>query len=377
MSISAVHWFSYNMKLPYWNDDVAHLNIIRSTSRIFYSVIEPVLDLLSASSVVIPLEAKYYDISSYSTEALSLSPTGDPDASSKIPTGFTTDFTHVPSAPSSSILEEVEIKDIRDVPFKHTLPFPIEKLPSALPHAHIEANANHEAIIWSCLKSLNQFNTDVFSEDAIWRDLYALTGTLRTFNGQSCILSIWAELECIHHQAYFALIPSSSKIIRVGAESSWIQARFSFETFGKPATLCSCQIGVIPDSTLRWKIWLLTPILKELKGFQNPDFIKPGKGNRTSQRTNNSMQQTHFDCVVVGAGFAGLCLAGCLKVMGIHSVVLERSAEVGDNWLKRYDSTRFEVFDYVWLGVLVISLIVHTSRDYKKPISSLIILYAV
>jgi len=59
------------------------------------------------------------------------------------------------------------------------------------------------------------------------------------------------------------------------------------------------------------------------------------------------MQQTHFDCVVVGAGFAGLCLAGCLKVMGIHSVVLERSAEVGDNWLKRYDSTRFEVFDYV------------------------------
>jgi len=135
------------MKLPYWNDDVAHLNIIRSTSRIFYSVIEPVLDLLSASSVVIPLEAKYYDISSYSTEALSLSPTGDPDASSKIPTGFTTDFTHVPSAPSSSILEEVEIKDIRDVPFKHTLPFPIEKLPSALPHAHIEANANHEAII--------------------------------------------------------------------------------------------------------------------------------------------------------------------------------------------------------------------------------------
>jgi hypothetical protein len=194
---------------------------------------------------------------------------------------------------------------------------------------------------------LNQFNADVFTKDAIWRDLYALTGTLRTFNGQSRIMSVWPEVASVHHQAYFALIPNSSKIVRLGAESSWIQARFSFETFGKPATLCSGQIGVISDSNSGWKIWLLTTILEELKGFPNPDFIKPGEGNRTSQSTNGSAQQARFDCVVVGAGFAGLCLAGRLKVMGIPSVVLERNAQVGDNWLKRYDSARCEVFDYV------------------------------
>jgi heterodisulfide reductase subunit A-like polyferredoxin len=91
----------------------------------------------------------------------------------------------------------------------------------------------------------------------------------------------------------------------------------------------------------------LTRVLEELKGFPNPDFTKPGEGNRTNQRTNGSAQQARFDCVVVGAGFAGLCLQVVSKVIGIPSVVLERNAEVGDNWVKRYDSARCEVFDYV------------------------------
>jgi hypothetical protein len=71
----------------------------------------------------------------------------DPDASPKTLTGFAADPPHVPSAPSSFVLEEVETKDIGDIPFKRTPPFQIEKLPCELPHAHIEANVNHEAII--------------------------------------------------------------------------------------------------------------------------------------------------------------------------------------------------------------------------------------
>lgn len=50
-----------------------------------------------------------------------------------------------------------------------------------------------------------------------------------------------------------------------------------------------------------------------------------------------------FGCVVVGAGFAGLSVAGRLKAMGIRSVTLEQNPDVGDNWLNRYESMRCEI----------------------------------
>jgi hypothetical protein len=253
----------------------------------------------------------------------------------------------VSSVPPETVIDHKQAS-IKDTPFTRTPAFPIEKLPGSLPNAKVDADVDHATIVSSCLKHLNHFNAKAFTKDAIWRDVYALTGTVRTFSGTKHIKSVWTELSDLHHQSDFALIPGSSKVVRMGVNCSWIQARFSFGASGQPRTLCSGQIGIVPDPNFGWKIWLLTTILEEIKGFPSPDFIGPEAWNGATNEPNGISKSSQFDCVVVGAGFAGLCLAGRLKAMGVPSVTLERNAQVGDNWRNRYDSARF-----------------HTSRDYS------------
>lgn len=257
------------------------------------------------------------------------------------------DFSKIGYFPSSMSKPQLDLK-LKEAPFKRTPPFPIEKLQGSLPLAPVAKDVDHAAIISDCLQHLDQFDSDAFTEDAIWRDLYALTGTLRTFNTRKHIDLVWTELFNIHHQCGFVLTPSSSKIVRVGPDSSWIQARFSFVTTGNPKTLCSGQIGVVPTPGGKWKIWLLTTILEELLGYPNPDFMGP----QNPRASFNEQQSTpnDFECVVVGAGFGGLCLAGRLQAMNVRYVTLERNPNIGDNWRNRYDSARCEYPDFLNSG---------------------------
>jgi hypothetical protein len=128
---------------------------------------------------------------------------------------------------------------------------------------------------------------------------------------------------------------------------SWVQARFTFETHGQPGTVCSGHIALSLDSSSQWKIWTLTTMLEEIKGFPSPDSIKFASGNNEAVNGNHSNAHNadpDFDCVIVGAGFSGLCLAGRLTALGVRSVTLERNARVGDNWRNRYDSARCKTF---------------------------------
>ena len=251
----------------------------------------------------------------------------------------------------------------KEAPFKRTPPFPIEKLQGSLPLATVANDVDHSTVVSNCLQQLDQFDGDVFTDDALWRDLYSLTGTLRTFNSRKNIESVWIEVFNTHHQCDFVLTPNSSEIVRIGKDSSWIQARFSFVTAGSPKTLCSGQIGVVPTSAGKWKIWMLTTILEELLGHPNPDVMGtqiPRASIQGGQPSSND-----FECVVVGAGYGGLCLAGRLQAMNVRYVTLERNANIGDNWRNRYDSARCE------LQVSAIQIhssdkiTVHTSRDYS------------
>ena len=269
-----------------------------------------------------------------------------------------------------SILPEKSISSnqnsIKDIPFIRTPAFPIENLKGSLPHAEVATNVDHASVASSCIKKLNHFNTQTFTGQAIWRDVYALTGTVRTFNGAEQIQSVWTELSDLHHQSGFNLISGSSKVVRLDTNCSWIQARFSFDTAGQPEALCSGQIGIVPDRNSGWKIWLLTTILEEIKGFPSPDFIGPQATDETISEPAGAPQSSQFDCVVVGAGFGGLCLAGRLKAIGVRSVTLERNANIGDNWTNRYESARCKIPSVQNLGSVLTIYTVHTSKDYSN-----------
>ena len=249
------------------------------------------------------------------------------------------DFSKIGYYPSSLSKPQPDPK-FKGTPFRRTPPFPIEKLQGSLPLATVAKDVDHATIVSNCLQQLDQFDADIFTDDAIWRDLYSLTGTLRTFNTRKNIESVWTELFNTHHQCGFVLTPNSSKIIRVGNDSAWLQARFSFVTTGNPKTLCSGQIGVVPSPNGKWKIWMLTTILEELLGYPNPDFM--GSQNPRASVNEGKTTSNDFECVVVGAGYGGLCLAGRLQAMNVSYVTLERNPQIGDNWRNRYDSARCE-----------------------------------
>ncbi|KAI1628439.1 flavin-containing monooxygenase [Exophiala viscosa] len=223
--------------------------------------------------------------------------------------------------------------------FKRTPKFPLENVPGKLPHARIPDDVDVASVAAKCVSNLNTLQSSSFADGAIWRDLYALTGLPRTFFERTQILPVWKEVGAYQRARGFSLVPGTARVISFGPEIGWIQASYRFETSGIPAAMCSGLIGVIPDEEGQWKIWLLTTVLEHLRGFPSPDrFPQASDANYDVTQIKHS---DPYECVVVGAGFAGLCMSGRLKALHVRYLTLERNARVGDNWMKRYDSLKF------------------------------------
>ncbi|KAG8664269.1 hypothetical protein FPOAC2_14199 [Fusarium poae] len=231
---------------------------------------------------------------------------------------------------------------VSDKPFVRTPETKIEDLPGELPVSQIDASVDPEAVAELCVRSLNSFDPSVVAKNAIWRDLFALSGTLRTMYGVDTITSTWKDVFAHHQMSDFELMPGTSKIVRLGPKHSWIAARFTFRTNGIPASLCSGQIGIVPFEG-KWQIWMMTSILEELQGLPNPDFLTDA-GMKSVQNTHEN--GIDYEAVVVGAGFAGLCVAGRMKAMGVHYLLIDKNPKIGDNWTARYDSARFHTDKY-------------------------------
>ena len=248
--------------------------------------------------------------------------------------------------------------------FTRTPAASITSLPGSLPVAHIPEDVDPAAIAAPFIKRLDSLSSEDFTNDALWRDSFALTGTLRTFFSAPVIDAAWKDVSSRHHPTGFTLNPDSPpRIARHVPKRAWVDAGFTFETHGQPQTKCSGFISLVPDGNGGWRIWLLRTILEELKGHGNPDVLEPraevtngtsngvnghaetqGEAvNRTSNGVNGHAEPSHFDCVVIGAGQAGLGTAGRMKALGVSCLVVDRNARVGDNWMLRYDSVKREL----------------------------------
>ncbi|KAL5331434.1 hypothetical protein ACEPPN_000964 [Leptodophora sp. 'Broadleaf-Isolate-01'] len=221
------------------------------------------------------------------------------------------------------------------------------EFPCSLPTLPISPETDASTIAAAFAQQLAFLEEDHFVRDAVWRDIFALTGTLRTFYSASSIFTAWQETTKRAKTGSFVLDQSSPRIMSLPQGSSWIEIRFSFETNAVPQTTCTGIMNLIPGSDGKWRIWVFRSILEQLKSENNVDVLEP-TSKIVNGLTDEHQELSHFDCVIIGGGMAGLSTAGRMKALGISYVVLDKMQKIGDNWKTRYSSAKL-----------------HTGREYS------------
>ncbi|PYI21317.1 putative flavin-containing monooxygenase [Aspergillus japonicus CBS 114.51] len=213
----------------------------------------------------------------------------------------------------------------------------LPNLPCTLPETGIPADTNIRKIAGFS----DLFRTDLtpasFTQDAVWRDTFALTGTLRTFYSAPTICDVFNRLRASREAHAFRVTIDAAKPVCLSAECGWIDVPFVFQTRSCPVTDCSGVVSLVRAADEEYRVWMLCTMLEGLHGRANVDSLCPGVQSIHEIRCTENMD---VECLVVGAGHSGLGTAGRLKALGVSCIVIERNARVGDNWRRRYDSLR-------------------------------------
>ncbi|UKZ75723.1 hypothetical protein TrVFT333_003415 [Trichoderma virens FT-333] len=222
---------------------------------------------------------------------------------------------------------------------------PLDCLPGKLPQAQIPDGVDLQAGPNTIADKFPHLAADDFTDDAIWRDTYGLTGTMRTFYSSDRISTTWGILSKSRGvSSAVKIVPNSAKIIRLHDEASWLECRFTFQT-KYPETECSAILHLVPAAGGIWKIWVLRTILEQISGHGNVDSLAPcipqtDSSMHVEQESISSSGKSHFHAVIIGGGQSGLSTGGRLQALGVSYVILEKNEEVGAAWGLRYNSAK-------------------------------------
>ncbi|OGM49640.1 hypothetical protein ABOM_001850 [Aspergillus bombycis] len=219
----------------------------------------------------------------------------------------------------------------------------LEELPCELPQSTVESSVNPAAIAIQFESRLPILMHDDLAAKPVWRDLLALTGTLRTFYTSNVLLA-WKDNISRARAHSFKAKPELCRVVRIESDTQWVDTFYSFQTDAVPASSCIAILSLVPNTNGEWKIWAIRTVLDQLSGERNVDFLEPA--DPTMYQATSPFSTT-IECAVIGAGQAGLSTAGRLKALGVRCVVVEQNAEVGQNWKSRYNSAKL-----------------HTTREY-------------
>lgn len=230
-------------------------------------------------------------------------------------------------------------------------------LPVALPVTDFPDDVDLQSITETAVGRLGSLDIGCLTDNAVWRDTFALTGTMRTFYTGKRVLKNWKSLTDDHNAFGFKAVQGSSRINRIDATTAWVEVRFTFATTSIPQTECSGFLSLVPgdEGGSLWKIGVLRTILEKLADCGDVDKMEPqlkidgatdgvanGIHHEFQVGFQNGAQKHHFDAVVVGGGQAGLSTGGRLKALGLSYVVLERNKNNGDSWANRYKVAKRE-----------------------------------
>lgn len=228
----------------------------------------------------------------------------------------------------------------------------LARLPVSLPTQPLPDGIELEQVASGFQNVLSRItNPSTYVQDAVWRDTFCFTGTLRTFYSATNIAKGLEEafkrsvapldgsLGILSHLAKVMTLPSGQKWVE-------IPGSFKIRTVNGLTGICTIMMGVVWYYN-DWKIWTLRTILDDVEGWPSVNELAPqtqlesvnGYENG-AQRNGTSLTPPFFEVVVIGGGQAGLSVAGRLEALGIRYLLIDKYHQVGDSWASRYESAR-------------------------------------
>ena len=192
--------------------------------------------------------------------------------------------------------------------------------------------------------------TALLSRDIWWRDLLTLTWDLGTYHGPDAVAAMLTGRPAVTN---IEVVTDFGPRLQ-GADT--VEGFLPFETplgYGRGAVRLVREDG-------DWVAWTLLTELDDLRGHERrigehrsrgPRHEATGAHNwRDKRQEHGRYEGTDPDVVVLGAGQGGLAVAANLGLMGVDTLILEKSERVGDGWRKRYHS--LVLHDPVWADAL-------------------------
>lgn len=193
----------------------------------------------------------------------------------------------------------------------------------------------------------------LFVADCWWRDILAITWDLQTARGFDQIREKFGEHLTATGFSDFALDPA----IPVDDTDGVVTAFYTFTTNvsrGRGIVRLMNVDGV-------YKAWTLLTKIEELIGHEE---LRTSVHDAASESHNGAVsgretwpekraREREFvdgepDVVIIGAGHAGLTTAARLGHLGVRTLLVEKSARLGDVWRLRYNN--LSLHDTKWYG---------------------------
>ncbi|EJT97523.1 FAD-dependent pyridine nucleotide-disulfide oxidoreductase [Dacryopinax primogenitus] len=185
--------------------------------------------------------------------------------------------------------------------------------------------------------------TSLFLDDGWWRDLLSLTWDFRTFQGHDRITEFLQDRLRLSQVSNFDLYDAHAHppaLIAPYPDLGWVQALLRFDT-GVGKGWAVVRLVYLPEQ--EWRIFTLQTVLDSLSGAElDIDFNYPEpQDTATAEKAAELVRQADPTVLIIGAGQSGLGLAARLKLLGVSSLLVEKTARVGDQWRNvRYASLR-------------------------------------
>lgn len=184
--------------------------------------------------------------------------------------------------------------------------------------------------------------SDLFADECYWRDLVALTWSLRIFSGRGDVVSQLAKRADAESIRNFRLDDRYSPPQWI--ERAGVRCIEGFARFETAAGACVSVFRLNGEG----KAWTFMTALESLTDAA-PQPIADGPDVGAEMDAPNwldkrqaaaSFQGRDPAVLIVGGGHAGCTAAAELGRLGVDTLVVDRMERIGDNWRKRYHSLK-------------------------------------